>query len=117
MTAEWHYGEEEPSNGPVSLEELKQLVASGQVQPTYMVWKAGMPEWRAAGEVEELFPKQATVSEAAPVEQPPLTDQPVRVALASHGRLCHGGSDGGRRDGSCRGRVADAEPQFAKEGT
>lgn len=87
MTAEWHYGEEEPSNGPVSLEELKQLVASGQVQPTHMVWKAGMPEWRAAGDVEELFPKQATVSEATPLEQPPLTDKPVRVALASRGTL------------------------------
>ena len=116
MTAEWHYGEEEPSNGPVSLEELNQLVASGQVQPTHMVWKAGMPEWRAAGDVEGLFPKQATVSEATPLEQPPLTDKPMRVALASRGTL-HPGSDGGRRAGHCRCRVAAGEPQFAKEGT
>jgi len=82
MTAEWHYGEEEPSNGPVSLEELKQLVASGQVQPTHMVWKAGMPEWRAAGDVEELFPKQATVSEVHPkaLPTPERTSGPQRSA-------------------------------------
>ena len=83
MTAEWHYGEEEPSNGPVSLEELKQLVASGQVQPTYMVWKAGMPEWLPAGEVEDLFPKQATTSEPAAGQQPPVP--PTQLPYASHG--------------------------------
>jgi hypothetical protein len=73
MAAQWHYGQGEEQHGPVPLEELKQLVASGQVQPTDMVWNADMPEWLPAGEVEELFPKRKTASEqvaAEPAREP-----------------------------------------------
>ena len=80
MGAEWHYGEVEPSNGPVSLEELKALVASGQVQPTWMVWEQGMPEWLTAGEVEDLFPKQPTASEPAAGQPPPVLPEPATPA-------------------------------------
>ena len=56
MIAEWHYGEGEPNNGPVSLEELKRLVGLGEIQPVDMVWKEGMPQWLPAASIEELFP-------------------------------------------------------------
>jgi hypothetical protein len=89
MAAEWHYGESEPSEGPVSMEELKQLVASGQVQPTWMVWRQGMPEWLPAGEVEDLFPKQTTAGEPTGTEEPlPVPpEEPAGVAPAPSGRL------------------------------
>ena len=83
--AEWHYGQGEEQHGPVPLEELKQLVASGQVQPTDMVWNADMPDWLPAGEVEELFPKQKTASEQAaaePVSEPGLSVSPKQPSDA-----------------------------------
>ena len=63
MAAEWHYGQGEEQHGPVPLEELKQLVASGQVQPTDMVWNADMPDWLPARDVEGAVSKQASASE------------------------------------------------------
>ena len=88
MAAEWHYGQGEEQHGPVPLEELKQLVASGQVQPIDMVWNEDMPEWLPAKDVEELFPKQETASEAAEVEQPPSVPpkQPADVESSPRGR-------------------------------
>jgi len=65
MASEWHYGQGEEQRGPVPLEELKQLVASGKVQPTDMVWNADMPDWLPAKDVEELFPKQGSANQPA----------------------------------------------------
>jgi beta-glucosidase len=96
MAAQWHYGQGEEQHGPVPLEELKQLVASGQVQPTDMVWNAAMPDWLPAGDVEELFPKQKTASERAAAEpvpepspsgssrQPSDAAAAIRKPLSSH---------------------------------
>lgn len=82
MATEWHYGQGEEQHGPVPLEELKQLVASGQVQPTDMVWNADMPDWLPAQDVEELFPKQQPRSEPA-AGQVPGRDQPSDTVPAS----------------------------------
>ncbi len=71
MAAEWHYGQGEEQRGPVPLEELKQLVASGQVKPTDMVWNEDMPDWLPAKDVEELFSKQKTTSEQAAIKPVP----------------------------------------------
>ena len=93
MATEWHYGQGEEQHGPVPLEELKQLVASGQVQPTDMVWNPDMPDWLPAGEVEELFPKQRQelVTEPVPEPSPSVSStQPcdkavaIRTLLTSH---------------------------------
>jgi hypothetical protein len=88
MASEWHYGQGEEQHGPVALEELKQLVASGHVQPIDMVWNEDMPEWLPASEVEELFPKQETTGEAAGAQQPPSVplEQPADVVSSPRGR-------------------------------
>ncbi len=87
MAAEWHYGQGEEQHGPVPLEELQQLVASGQVQPTDMVWNEDMPDWLPAGEVEELFPKPETASEPAAEEPPSVPpEQPADVVPSPRGK-------------------------------
>ena len=45
MAEQWYYSKQGQRTGPVSEEQLKQLASSGQVQPTDLVWKQGMPQW------------------------------------------------------------------------
>lgn len=65
--------------------QLRQLEASGQLQPTDMVWKNGMPSWVAAPTVQNLFPSAPAASSppALPVMPPPpqtsRPDAPGRV--------------------------------------
>ena len=54
----WYYGDGEQRHGPVSMEELKALASSRQLQPNHLVWKRGMADWLSATEVEGLFSAQ-----------------------------------------------------------
>ena len=51
MQEQWYYGHNGERHGPVSLDALKQLAASGQLLPTDLVWKAEMPSWASANTV------------------------------------------------------------------
>lgn len=44
------------SSGPFDMNQLSQLVASGQMTSKTLVWKQGMPQWAEAGSVAELQP-------------------------------------------------------------
>lgn len=41
-------------SGPFNLTQLQQMAQSGQITPQTYVWKQGMPNWEAAGQVAEL---------------------------------------------------------------
>jgi hypothetical protein len=56
MGDEYYYSQAGQRCGPVPGEQLKQLAASGQLQPTDLIWKEGMPGWIAAAKVKGLFP-------------------------------------------------------------
>ena len=58
MTAEWHYGEEEPDNGPVSLEELKQRVASGECGRPGWSGRRACPSGFRLGKLKSCFPNR-----------------------------------------------------------
>jgi len=51
---QWHYTVGEEQYGPITLLELRKLVASGEVLGTDLVWREGMPDWTAAGDVSEI---------------------------------------------------------------
>lgn len=77
MAAQWHYSKGGERHGPVSSEQLKQLAASGQIQPTDLVWRDGMAEWQKASAVKGLFPSQTS----SPAEPPPIPkNEPHHVA-------------------------------------
>ncbi len=42
---EWHYSINGNQAGPVSAEEFQNLVASGVIQPSTLVWREGMSDW------------------------------------------------------------------------
>jgi hypothetical protein len=62
MSATWYYAQGNRQRGPVSLEEVRGLLASGQLAASDLVWREGMATWAAARTVQEL----AAVSAADP---------------------------------------------------
>ncbi len=53
--ADWYYFQGDERKGPISLRVLKQMVDSGSLAPTDLVWKQGWEEWEPAGSRPELF--------------------------------------------------------------
>jgi len=73
--------------GPMTLDAMRALITSGSLTPDTYVWTPSFgADWRAAGNVAELFP-----SLAAPTTPPPLdgaTEHAPRVLLAlAHARV------------------------------
>ena len=52
--------------GPFDMAVLQQQVNGGQLTRASLVWKAGMAQWVAAGEVPELAPLFASVPPPVP---------------------------------------------------
>lgn len=67
MNEQWYYTENGQQRGPIGAQELRQLAASGKLQPTDQVWREGMKTWQRASSVPEILPNLA--AGAAP---PPL---------------------------------------------
>jgi hypothetical protein len=63
----WYYHQLGSNLGPVDLSHLQFLASAGQLLPTDMVWKQGMPEWTPAGRVPGLF-----ATSGAPTIQSPV---------------------------------------------
>lgn len=43
---EWHYEENGQRKGPVSAQEIEQLIAAGKITYGSMVWKKGLSDWQ-----------------------------------------------------------------------
>jgi len=73
----WFYSAKGERLGPVSMEQLRELAASGQLHPRLdMCWSQGMEQWIPAGEVEGLFetkriekPAETMAADASSVRQ------------------------------------------------
>ncbi len=69
----WHYGESGQQQGPVSLLELRKLVATGSVGTDWLAWKEGMDEWAAIADIpsfagiKKVVQKRATAKHEADV--------------------------------------------------
>ena len=85
MSDEYYYSQAGQRCGPVPGEQLKLLAASGQVQPTDLIWKEGMSGWVPAAKVKGLFP--APPEPARPSDPPtaplPPNSQPQAAGPAS----------------------------------
>jgi len=70
----WYYVAGKQPQGPVSAEQLREVVAAGVVRPDTLVCNAAWSEWRPAREVPGLFPLPGPPP-APP--SPPLPSPPV----------------------------------------
>ena len=50
----WHVAMGQEAKGPLTMQQLQQMVQTGQLTATTLVWQAGMANWQAAGEVTAL---------------------------------------------------------------
>jgi uncharacterized protein YbjT (DUF2867 family) len=71
--AQWYYLKNGQQHGHISSEQLKQLAASGQLQPTDLVWKEGMKQKVEASKIKGLFVE----SQAPAPPSAPSSPQPV----------------------------------------
>ena len=84
MSEAWFYQRGDQRLGPVSSQELKRLADTGELQPTDLLWKEGMPKPLAASRAKGLFSaavhQEATTppSAASPAPPPlPADDMPL----------------------------------------
>lgn len=75
---EWHYSKGGQQLGPVSANDIKQLVASGGLSPSDLIWKEEWPEWKRADSIKGLFPSGAT--RTTPPNPPPSQPESLRAA-------------------------------------
>jgi uncharacterized RDD family membrane protein YckC len=54
MAPNWHYAKGTKQSGPITLEEILGLIASGHLSPSNKVWREGMSDWVEAKSVPEL---------------------------------------------------------------
>lgn len=52
--ANWFYGKDSAQHGPISDLEIRNLIATGQIEGTTMIWREGMAEWLPLSNVPEL---------------------------------------------------------------
>jgi hypothetical protein len=78
MASDWFYTQNGEKHGPVSSAELRQLATSGQLLPTDLIWKEGMPNWVKASSTTDLFP-----AGAGTVPPDPAGDTPVAAASSA----------------------------------
>ena len=82
MSNQWFYSKHGQQQGPVSSEQLKQLAASGQLQPSDLVWKDGIGQWAEARRINGLFPEQAMRPPQLPSLIPPTPNIPPSATAA-----------------------------------
>jgi hypothetical protein len=54
MSDAWYYVENNAQAGPVALEQLRNFLLSPGGGKDVLVWRKGLNDWRAAGEMPEL---------------------------------------------------------------
>lgn len=70
--ASWHYKGSFGDLGPLTLEEIEDLVDGGVIEAGTYVWNPALPSWLPAGSVGEL---RGALSRRAPMMEPPPSPQ------------------------------------------
>ena len=73
--SDWYYARGNQQQGPVPLQVIQDMARSGQLLPTDLVWRQGMPNWLPASQVSEVF-SQPAAAPAAAAHAPAPTSAP-----------------------------------------
>jgi hypothetical protein len=72
---EWYYARGNQQQGPVTLPAVQDLIRSGQLQPTDLVWRQGMANWQPASQVPEVAADLGSIPAPPPSTYPPPPPQ------------------------------------------
>lgn len=76
---DWYYVRSgKKREGPVSTEELRELVDRKEIEPATLVWREGMPDWKPVGGLLELeLPGEQPAAEPPPgvIKKEPLDEE------------------------------------------
>ncbi len=73
---DWYYAQGDQQFGPVTLDDLKQRVAAGQMASSDLVWHEGMTQWQAISTMSGLFtPSGARLQPPLAYAAPSLSNQ------------------------------------------
>jgi hypothetical protein len=91
----WYYLRDGGQAGPMPWADLWRCGQTGQLRPTDLVWRDGMPEWRTAASVPGLFPAAsqpvpAPQSTSAPAPQSAPQSQPAPYQQAYQPQYAQG---------------------------
>lgn len=54
--AQWFYKQNGQQYGPIDAAALKRMAIDGELEPSDLIWREGLPEWVAASQAKGLFP-------------------------------------------------------------
>ena len=98
MPSQWYVSIKGESQGPYADAQLRELVSTGRLGPSDLVWRDGMTEWVGAGKIKGLFPGGATPppppmtrSPAAPPAAPPAAVAPLAMTVVGVGKFAFTG--------------------------
>lgn len=73
--ANWFYGKDNAQHGPISELEIRNLISTGKIDSSTIIWREGMPDWKALQEVQE-FQAGSSLELNSPYS-PPSTENTV----------------------------------------
>lgn len=73
---DWFYVKDKKKVGPVAMDDIKQLVAAGQLMPSDVIIKTGMQKWLPIHGVMDLMPAKPPAPVPAPAPSPAAADGP-----------------------------------------
>jgi hypothetical protein len=82
MPSQWYVSINGESQGPFADAQLRELVSTGRLGPSDLVWRDGMAEWVGAGKIKGLFPGGATPPPPPMTPRPAAPAAPVGVTVA-----------------------------------
>ena len=77
---EWYYVVDGEQQGPLSEEELRNILSSGRLPTATLVWTEQMPDWLEANQVDGLLVKAPP---GVPTSEPAPDSEPVAVSAAA----------------------------------
>ena len=81
--AQWYWMKGEQRRGPVDTGELRRLASVGELKPTDVIWREGLPNWVPASQAKGLFEPPSPTSirtSNRPISEPPPLPQGRRGA-------------------------------------
>ncbi len=104
----WYYEKNGQQNGPVSEDELKELVQAGELRESNLVWKQGMEDWKP---YTEVFAQEPTSGSGLKLRTPQRQNEPEEAWTTS---VTPGATNSGKESTGAEGFYRQAAPGAGK---